>query len=66
MEESERQEMLSELNATKLSLEDNISKFPLSMKTISIQKRKLEMEQQLERVEKNIGLFSKDIVYIGI
>ena len=58
--------MLSELKSTKYRLEDDICKFPLSMKTISIQKRKLELEQQLERVEKNIGLFSKEIVYIGI
>jgi len=36
------------------------------MKTMAIQKRKRDMEEQLAKVEANIVVFSKDIVYIGI
>ena len=42
-----------------------LHKMPLSMRTIAIQKRKSEMEQQLDRVENNIKLFSKQVVYIS-
>ena len=66
MEESERQDMLKELKQTKYKLEDEIGKFPITMKTMAIQKRRTEAEQQLDKVEKNILLFSKDVVYIGI
>lgn len=46
--------MLKELKQTKYRLEDEIAKFPITMKTMAIQKRKNEAEQQLDKVEKNI------------
>lgn len=66
MEDQERKEMLKELDSTKYKLEDEIQKFPLTMKTMAIQKRKDELVGQLEKCEKNIKLFSKDVVFIGI
>ena len=66
MDEQERLDMLKELKQSKFKLEDEIAKFPITMKTMAIQKRKTEAEQQLDKVEKNIQLFSRDVVYIGI
>ena len=58
--------MLEELKLTKKELEAEIQRFPISMKTIAIQKRKEQVEAQLERVENSIKTFSKEVVYIGI
>ena len=66
MPEGERQDMLKELNDTKQKLEAEILKFPVSMKTMAIQKRKQEMEEQLNKVENSIKLFSRETVYVGI
>ena len=33
---------------------------------MAIQKRKEEMEAQLNKVENSIKLFSKDVVYVGL
>lgn len=66
MPEGERQVMLKELNMTKTSLEKEIMKFPLTMKTMAIQKRKQEMEEQLAKVEASIKLFGRETVYVGI
>lgn len=66
MPEGERQDMLVELKETKAKLEAEIQKFPLSMKTMAIQKRKQEMEDQLGKVENSIKLFSRETVYVGI
>jgi len=57
--------MLKELAQTKLTIEKELTKFPVSMKTVAIQKRKEEMEAQLDKVENSIKLFSKDIVYVA-
>ena len=57
--------MLDELKVTQQELQMQLHKMPLSMRTIAIQKRKSEMEQQLDRVENNIKLFSKQVVYIS-
>ena len=66
MEEGERQEMLKDLAQTKERIEVDLQKFPITMKTMAIQKKREDLEAQLEKVEKNIKLFSRDIVYIGI
>lgn len=41
-------------------------KFPISMKTMAIQKRKAELEEQVVKIENSIKTFSKDTVYVGI
>jgi len=64
MPEEERQQMLDELNKTKYQVEIDLQKFPLSMKTMAIQRRKDDLEQQLNKIESSIAVFSKDIVYV--
>ena len=66
MPENERVEMLEQLQSVKKELEAEAMRFPISMKTIAIQKRKEGVEAQLEKVENSIKTFSKEIVYIGI
>lgn len=58
--------MIKELTQTKITIEKELTKFPVSMKTMAIQKRREEMEAQLDKVENSIKLFSKDVVYVGI
>lgn len=64
MPEEERQQMLDELNKTKYQVEIDLQKFPLSMKTMAIQRRKDDLERQLNKIESSIAVFSKDIVYV--
>lgn len=66
MPEDERQKMLAELTETKKHLEAEIMKFPISMKTQAIQKRRDEMEAQLDKVESSIKVFSRETVYVQI
>ena len=56
--------MLQELTETKKHLEAEIMKFPISMKTMAIQKRRDDLEAQLDKVEDNIKVFSKETVYV--
>ena len=64
MPEEERKQMLDELNKTKYQVEIDLQKFPLSMKTMAIQRRKDDLERQLNKIESSIAVFSKDIVYV--
>ena len=59
MPTEERIKILDDLKTTKKNLEGDIMKFPLSMKTMAIQKRKKDLEDQLERIEGSIKTFSK-------
>ena len=47
MPQNERKDMLKELIETKEQLEQEIQKFPLSMKTMAIRKRKEHMVEQI-------------------
>ena len=66
MGEEERLVMLDDLKKTAKDLESQIMKMPLTMKTMAIQKRKQDLEDQLDKVNKNIALFSRQTVYVGI
>lgn len=66
MPEDERKMMLTELEESKKAVEKELMKFPLSMKTIAIQKKKDEMETQLTKIDNSIKVFSKEIVYVEI
>ena len=66
MPEEERKLMLKELQDSKKNIEAELIKFPLTMKTLAIQRKKKDMEEQLEKVDSSIKLFSKDIVYVQI
>ena len=56
--------MLAELNKTKAQITLDLEKFPLSMKTMAIQRRKEDLERQLSKIESSINVFSKEIVYV--
>ena len=64
MPDDERQTMLTELRATKAQIEMDLEKFPLSMKTVAIQRKKEDLERQLDKVENSIKVFSKETVYV--
>ena len=66
MSEEERLEMIAELNKTKEFLQTELMKFPISMKTMAIQKKKEDIEQQLEKIEVSLKKFSKEVVFIEI
>lgn len=42
----------------------DLEKFPLSMKTIAVQRKKEDLERQLDKVENSIKVFSKETVYV--
>ena len=66
MGDDEKATMIKELEATKKELQSEIMKFPITMRTMAIQKRKADMEDQLLKVEANLKTFSKDIVYVAM
>lgn len=66
MATGERLRILSDLNETKNQLESELLKFPISMRTMAIQKRKRELEEQVNKIENSIKTFSKETVYVGI
>lgn len=66
MENDEKAQMVQELEITKKELQNEIMKFPITMRTMAIQKRKSEMEDQLLKVEANLKTFSKDVVYVAM
>jgi peroxiredoxin family protein len=65
MEESERQEMLRMLENTKRDLQFEIEKLPITMKTMSMQKRRDELEERYRGIEKQIDHFSRKKVFVA-
>ncbi|CDW91155.1 UNKNOWN [Stylonychia lemnae] len=66
LDEEERLRMLQELEASKNELVNQMERLPISMKTLSMQKRKDDLEEQIRSVDKNIALFSKKKVFVAI
>jgi len=66
LDEEERVRMLKELEANKNELVNQIERLPISMKTLSMQKRKDDLEEQIRNVDKNIALFSRKKVFVAI
>lgn len=62
--EDERVKTLEELVDTKKELSQLLGQMPISMRSEGLQKRKREIEDRLEAVEKGIQLFSRKIVYV--
>ena len=50
----------------KKQLEKDIMKFRISVKSLSISKKKKELEKYLTKVETRIKLFIKDVFYVTI
>ena len=57
---------MSDLKKTLKEIEAEIMKFPLTMKTMAIRKRKEDLEHQMDKINSNIATFSKEVVYVGI
>ncbi len=64
--EDERLKMLSDLEENKKILIGQIEKLPISMKTLSLQKRRDELEAQIIGIDKNISLFSRKKVFVAM
>ena len=66
MGDEERLQILEDLKQTKQQLESQIMKLPITMKTMSMQKKKQDLEEQVDRVTASIATFSKPVVYVAI
>lgn len=66
LSEDERVTTLSSLKETQKQILTLLEKMPLSMKTLSIQNRKAELEKKLEEIENAIHQFSRKQVFIKI
>lgn len=66
MNEEERQHMLKELEQSKREVQTELDRMPISMKTLSLQKKKDELEEKLRGIEKNIDLFSRKKVFVAM
>lgn len=64
LSEEERISTLESLNLKKKKLEEELFKMPITMKTMSLQNRKAELEKQLDEVDAAINQFSKKKVFI--
>ena len=62
--EDERLETLSNLMKTKEEVENLLGKMPISMRTLSMQNRKTELESKLSELDAAINQFSKKKVFI--
>eukprot|EP00347_Sterkiella_histriomuscorum_P002282 403368754 len=66
MDEDERIRMLRDLEANKNELINQIERMPISMKTLSLQKRRDELEEQIKGIDRNISTFSKKKVFVAL
>ena len=64
LSEDERVQTLNSLQNTRKELVNMLEKFPITMKTMSIQNKKAEMEKKLTEIEDAIKTFSKKQVFI--
>ena len=62
--EEERIQTLEELTATKRELQSLIDQMPISMRSEALHKKKREIEERLEVVERGITTFSRSKVYV--
>jgi hypothetical protein len=58
--------MVKEMEANKQDVMNQLERLPITMKTLSMQKRKDELEEKLRSIEKNIDLFSRKKVFVAI
>ena len=64
--EEEQMSMLSQLQASKAEVLQQLARMPIAMKTMSMQRRMDELEEKLRSIEKNIDLFSRKKVFIAM
>lgn len=66
MKEEERLKTLEELHETKREVNNMLEKMPLANQSLALQKRKKELEEKLNKLERAIETFSKKTVYIAL
>lgn len=66
LSEEERLETLKNLNAKKEQLETELFKMPISLRTMSMQNKKAELENKLRELDDAICQFSKKKVFIKV
>jgi len=66
MGEEERLETLKNLKQVKGDLEAALEKLPVTLKTVALVKKKLDMEKKIDDLNKAIESFSKPKVYIAL
>lgn len=66
LEESERIATLEKLQKNKGEVLKILSQLPISMRTESLKKQKIQLEQKLEEIEKAIATFSRRTVYVRL
>lgn len=64
LSEDERLAMLNDLNMTKKEVETALFKLPITLRTLSMQNRKAELENKLNELDSAISQFSKKKVFI--
>jgi hypothetical protein len=64
LSEDERVGTLSSLTDTRKELMNMLEKMPITMKTMSMQKKKEELEKKMGEIEEAIKTFSKKQVFI--
>ena len=62
--EDERLEMLDNLLKKKRDIESELFKLPISLRTLSMQNKKAELEMKLTELENAISQFSRKKVFI--
>ena len=66
MEDPERLDMLRMLEHNKRELMTEIERLPITMKTISMQKRRDELEEKYRNIEIQIDRFSRKKVFVAL
>lgn len=66
MSEEERQRTLVELDQSKKEVNILLEKLPIGSNTLTMQRRKKELEEKLLRIDRAIETFSKKTVYIAL
>ncbi len=64
--EEERVKTLNELMNARVELLNQFEKLPITMQSRSAQLKKLEIEENLQKVENKIRLFNKKTVFVKI
>lgn len=64
--EEERLATLDQLKYTKVQIINTLESLPISMKTMALRNKKLDLESKLQEVDAAIKLFSKENVFVAI
>jgi len=66
MSEDERRKTLEELEDSRKEVNNLLERLPIGSSTLTVQRRRRELEEKLLRIERAIETFSKKTVYIAL